>query len=178
MEEAIREANVADALPPDLEARFEFLQSPCTEVPQDIPLDVGPHQLNRIEFRSVRREIPQREPCFTYREGRHGLRLVDACVVQNHHDLSWDVRQHVLQKANHIRALERAMLRVLQELAGSGDRADGRDLVPAGFAEHHGRLAAQRPSVFHRSFQAEPHLIQKDQRRSCSYFFLISGRVV
>ena len=40
MQEAIRESDIPDALPPDLEARLEFLQRPRAEVPQNVPLDV------------------------------------------------------------------------------------------------------------------------------------------
>ena len=70
------------------------------------------------------------------------------------------------------------MLRVFPELATTGDRADGRDLVPAGLAENHRRLEAQGSGVPHCAFQTEAHLIQENQRRACSSIFLISGRVV
>ncbi len=178
MQESIRESDIPDALPPDPETRLEFLQRPRAEISQHVPLDVGPHQLDRVQLWGIRREVAQGQPGFTRDEGRDGLRLVDASIVQHYHDLSRDVRQHVLEEANDIRALERAMLRVLQELAGTGDCADGRDLIPTGLVEDHGRLAAQRPGVPDGTFQAEAHLIQEDQGRPCGYFFLISGKVV
>jgi len=124
VQEAIREADIPDALPADLEARLEFLQRPRAEIPQHIPLDIGPHQLNGVQLRRIGWEVLQGQPGFTRDEGRDGLRLVDASVVQHHHELSWDVCQHVLQEANHIRAFERAMLRVLQELACTTDRTN------------------------------------------------------
>ena len=162
MQEATRESDIPDALPSNPQARFQLIQRTGAEIAQHIPLDVGPHQLNWIQLWSIRGEVAQRQPGFTRDEGRHGLRLVDASIVQHHHDLSWDVRQHVLKEANDIRALERAMLSLLQELATTGERTDGRNLVPTGFREHHGCLAAQRPGVLHCAFQAEAHFIQKD----------------
>ena len=178
MQEAIREAHISDALPPDLQACLEFLQRPRAEIPQHIPLDVGPHQLNRVQLWGIGWKVLEGQPGFTRDEGRDGLRLVDARIVQHHHNRSWDVRQHVLQEANHIRTFERAMLRVLQELTRTADCTDGRHLVPAGFPEHHRRLAAQRPGALDRPFETEADFIEEDQCRSSSYFFLISGRVV
>ncbi|MGY2896383.1 hypothetical protein ACVWZX_004429 [Deinococcus sp. UYEF24] len=96
---------------------------------------------------------------------------MDTSIVQHDDRFSWNVGQHVIQKANDIRTFRGLMLSLLQKLVGTRDRTDGQNLVSAGFPEDDGRLAAQRPGVLHRAFQAKSHLIQKNQSRAFVYFF-------
>lgn len=67
---------------PDLaQVRLEFLQCPRTEIGKMMPLDVRPHQFNRIQFRTVRWEVGDAEPFVLGNKIRDHLGSVNFSVV-------------------------------------------------------------------------------------------------
>lgn len=93
-----RQVNVPDPLLGDHKLRLQHGHKAGTEVPQHMPFNIRPYQLDRVQFRGVWRQKHQRQAFVELYERLGNFGPVNARIVHHHHDLPLDMAQEMLEE--------------------------------------------------------------------------------
>src|SRR5579863_1529133 len=145
---------------------------------QGVLLPVGPDILDRVEFRSITRQIFDAQPwAILIDEVSRDLALVRRQPIPYEGQRSWDVEQQRCQKLHHLGTLDRPLVKTEVEVI-EGQAGDSRHFVPVEVVLQDGGLAARRPSPHPMRPLAHSAFIEEDDGTAFRPgFFLIPGQL-
>ena len=143
-----------------------------------MPLEIFPNELDRIEFRGVRRkefDMKSRKTC----EYISNIRpLVDGPLVQECNDFAGEMPQQHPEESRDVLCVEVSLLEAsiqahVTDLGGYGETGDGGDAIPLKVDAYVGRLAFRSPGSAARGNEQKPAFVDENEvGAQFAYFFL------
>ena len=148
----------------EAEVTSEVRQVLAADVAQLDVLEVVPDALVRVEVRGVAGELLELDAsgAAVGQEVFDRLAAMDRGAVPEDQELAGDVAEQVLEEADDVRALVRALLHVHQQPTGRGDAADDGQMITAQGEAEDRRLAARGVGPDGTGQQVEAGLIDPD----------------
>ena len=153
---------------PERQAQFEpeFRQIVAADIAQFAVLEIVPDPFIRVQFRGVAGELlkvqPRRSPLS--QEVAHRLRAVDRGAIPDDQQLARDLAEQMVEKADDIRAPERALLHLEQQASRVGEPADHGPMVMGERRVQQRRLAPRGVGADDAGQRVEGGLVYPDER--------------
>lgn len=145
---------------------LEVRQVCAADITQLHVFEVRPDAFVRVEIRGVARQLleSQAPGCALGQEVFDGLTAMNRCPVPDHQQLSRNMSQQMLEKADDVGAGKRVILHTEQQSSARGDATDDRQVVMGKWETQRRRVATWGKTADHCRQQGKARLVYPNDR--------------